>query len=83
MTDEGVDDKEAESAQEGGGVESACLVVHLPPPPYSDVADHFRDLEAMAEACNLQGVSYHLRKAKLDWFTSFGANKSKLRLRII
>ena len=67
---------QAESVQGGDGAKSACLAVRLPPPSYSDIADHFRDLDATAEECDLQGVSYYLHKAdKLGWLSAFRVRK--------
>ena len=37
------------------------------PPPYTDVARQFGDLERIAERCSMAGVSYNLRRARLAW----------------
>ena len=48
------------------------------PPPYTDVARQFGDLEGMAErCCSMAGVSYHFRKAKLAWMSEAGSKKTK------
>ena len=47
------------------------------PPPYTDVAEKFGDLEEVAEQCNMGEVSYHLHKAKLAWVHECGARKTK------
>ena len=47
------------------------------PPPYTDVARQFGDLEGIAERCSMAGVSYHLREAKLAWMSEAGSKKTK------
>ena len=47
------------------------------PPPYTDVAWQFGDLEGIAERCSMAGVSYHLRRAKLAWMSEAGSKKTK------
>ena len=47
------------------------------PPPYTDVARQFGDLEEIAERCSMVGVSYHLRRAKLAWMSEAGSKKTK------
>ena len=47
------------------------------PPPYTDVARQFGDLEGIAERCSMAGVSYHLRRAKLTWMSEAGSKKTK------
>lgn len=47
-----------------------------PPPPYTAVAKHFCELEDIAERCGMLGVSYHLRKAKLAWISSYQSRET-------
>ena len=47
------------------------------PPPYTDVARQFGDLEGIAEGCSMAGVSYHLRRAKLAWMSQAGSKETK------
>ena len=49
----------------------------LRPPPYSEVAEHFSELEGVAETCGMPDVSYHLRKAKLTWMNNHGSRETK------
>ena len=72
------DDDEADSS---AGDKGQCTqpVLSPRPPPYTDVARQFGDLEGIAERCSMAGVSYHLRKAKLAWMSEAGSKKrSKL-----
>ena len=47
------------------------------PPPYTDVARQFGDLEEKAERCSMAGVSRHLRRVKLAWMSEAGSKKTK------
>ena len=70
------DDDEADSS---AGDKGQCTqpVLSPRPPPYTDVAMQFGDLEGIAERCSMAGVSYHLRRAKLPWVSEAGSNKTK------
>ena len=65
------DDDEADSS---AGDKGQCTqpVLSPRPPPYTDVARQFGELEGIAERCNMAGVSYHLRRAKLAWMSEVG-----------
>ena len=54
-----------------------AAVLSLRPSPYTDVARQLEDLEGIEERCNMAGVSYHLRKAKLTWISEDGSEKTK------
>ena len=70
------DDDEADSS---AGDKDQCTqpVLSPRPPPYTDVARQFGDLEGIAERCSMAGLSYHLRKAKLAWMSEAGSKKTK------
>ena len=70
------DDDEADSS---AGDKGQCTqpVLCPRPPRYTDVARQLEDLEGIAERCNMAGVSYHLRKAKLAWISKDGSKKTK------
>ena len=70
------DDDEVDSS---AGDKGQCTqpVLSPRPPPYTDVARQFGDLEGIAERCSMAGVSYHLCKAKLAWMSEAGSNKTK------
>lgn len=48
------------------------------PPPYTDVARQFGNLEEAAGRCNMPEVSYHLRKARLAWMRDY-ASRTKTK----
>ena len=65
------DDDEADSS--AGDTGQCTQPVLCPrPPPYTDAARQFGDLEGIVERCSMAGVSYHLRKAKLAWMSEAG-----------
>ena len=70
------DDDEADSS---AGDKGQCTqpVLSPRPPPYTDVARQFRDLEGIAERCSMAGVSYHLRRVKLAWMSEAVSKKTK------
>ena len=70
------DDDEADSS---AGDKGQCTqpVLSPRPPPYTDVARQFGDLEGIAKRCSMAGVSYHLRNAKLAWMSEAGSKKPK------
>ena len=70
------DDDEADSS---AGDKGQCTqpVLSPRPPPYTDVARQFGCFEGIAERCSMAGVSYHLRKEKLDWMSEAGSKKTK------
>ena len=70
------DDDEADSS---AGDKGQCTqpVLSSRPPPYTDVARQFGDLEGKAERYSMAGVSCHLRKAKLAWMSETGSKKTK------
>ena len=57
--------------------QSTQPVLSTRPPPYTDVARQFGDLEGISERCSMAGVSYHLRRAKLAWMSEAGSKKTK------
>ncbi|CAM9284060.1 unnamed protein product [Discosporangium mesarthrocarpum] len=60
-----MDDKAEESA-------------NLPaPPPYSQVADKFGDLEADASRCGMDEVGCHLLKDRMAWTSIHSKRKSR------
>ena len=70
------DDDEADSS---AGDKGQCTqpVLSPRPPPYTDVARQFGDLEEIAERCSMAGVSYHLRKAKFACMSEAVSKKTK------
>ena len=60
------DDDEADSSAGDKGQCTQPVLSPRRPPPYTDVARQCGDLEGIAERCSMAGVSYHLRKAKLE-----------------
>ena len=66
--------KKSRGANEGSDTQA---VVSPRPPPYTEVAGQFGDLERIAERCSMAEVSHHLRKAKLAWMSEFGSKKTK------
>ncbi|CAM9557792.1 unnamed protein product [Choristocarpus tenellus] len=56
---------------------TASSVFSIPPLWYSQVVDEFATLETTAEECSMNGVLYHLRKAKLAWLSAIGARSIK------
>ena len=71
------DDDKAESSAGDKGQCTQPVLSPRPPPPYTDVARQFGDLEGIAERCSMTGVSCHLRKAKLAWMSEAGSKKTK------
>ena len=63
--------------KQAGASRDTQAVVSPRPPPYTQVAGQFGDLERVAERCSMAEVSYHLRKAKLGWMSEFGSKKTK------
>ena len=49
----------------------------LRPPAYSQVAEHFCEIEGVAETCRMPDVSQYLRKAKLAWMNNHGSRVAK------
>lgn len=74
--DVGSDDSEVDEAGPGKTRQSPGAAV-LRPPPYVDVADHFCELEDVAEKCDMPDVSYHLSKVKLAWISNHGSREAK------
>ena len=72
-------DSEDDEADSSVGDKNQCTqpILSPRPPPYTDVARQFGDLEGIAERCSMAGVSYHLRRAKLAWMSEAGSKKTK------
>lgn len=71
-----VSDDDVDETEQGEAGQSSGAAAPLPP-PYSGVAEHFCELEDTAEKCGMPVVSYHLRKAKLAWMSSYGSRETK------
>ena len=73
-----VDSDDDETDSSAGDTGQCTQPVLSPrPPPYTDVARQFGDLEGIAERGSMAGVSYHLRKAKLARMSEAGSKKTK------
>ena len=72
-------DSDGDEAGSSAGDKGQCTqpVLSPRPPPYTDVARQFWDLEGIAERCSMAGLSYHLRKAKLAWMSEAGSKKTE------
>ena len=68
-----------DEADSSAGDKGQCTqpVLSPRPPPYTDVARQFGDLEGIAKRCSMTGVSYHFRRAKLAWMNEAGSKKTK------
>lgn len=71
------DDDVEDAEQRQAGQSSAAAASPPPPPPYANVAEHFCELEDIAEKCDMSEASYHLRKAKLAWMSAHGLRATK------
>ena len=72
-------DSDDDEAGSSAGDKGQCTqpVLSPRPPPYTDVARQFGDLEGIAERCSMAGLSYHLRRTKLAWMSEAGSKKTK------